>query len=158
MVIKQEKCSQLVHIPHLFHPVGVLLSSALADVHLCCVDTAWLWGGGGGGGQGAQVLGPDGLYSRLILLTSAQYCVCTHHRPMDVPECPLLAVQDLPLRLVLLPVNPAISRKKPQRTCLAKIRDGTQTCGYSRQRGQSSHGTCLLASAVEAWTDLNLHN
>lgn len=47
MMIKQEKCSQLVHIPHLFHPVGVLLSSALADVHLCCVDTAWLWGGGG---------------------------------------------------------------------------------------------------------------
>lgn len=39
----------------------------------------------------------------------------THHRPMDVPECPLLAVQNLPLRLVLLPVDPTISRKKPQR-------------------------------------------
>lgn len=96
--------------------MGVLLSSALADVHLCCVDTAWLWVGGR---QGAQILHPDGLYSRLILfllLTSAQqYCFRTHHRPMDVPECPLLAVQDLPLRLVLLPVNPAINRKKPQR-------------------------------------------
>lgn len=80
-------------------------------------------GVGEGGGKGAQILSPDGLYSRLILLTSAQHCFCTHHRPMDVPECPLLAVQDLPLRLVLLPVNPA--RKEPQRTCLAKIRDGT---------------------------------
>lgn len=43
------------------------------------------------------------------------FFVVTHHRPMDVPECPLLAVQNLPLCLVLLPVNPTISRKKPQR-------------------------------------------
>lgn len=28
---------------HLFYPVWVPLSSALADVHLCGVDTAWLW-------------------------------------------------------------------------------------------------------------------
>lgn len=35
------------YIAHLFHPVGIFLSSALADVHLCRVDTAWLWGGGG---------------------------------------------------------------------------------------------------------------
>lgn len=28
---------------HLFHPVWVPLSSTLADVHLCGVDTAWLW-------------------------------------------------------------------------------------------------------------------
>lgn len=28
---------------HLFYPVWVPLSPALADVHLCGVDTAWLW-------------------------------------------------------------------------------------------------------------------
>ena len=31
------------YIAHLFHPLGVPLPSALADVHLCGVDTAWLW-------------------------------------------------------------------------------------------------------------------
>lgn len=90
MVIKQEKCRQLVHIPHLFHPVGVLLSSALADVHLCCVDTAWLWGGGGAGCSGS--------WSRwsLFKIDSPHICSVLHlHSPqadgrprMPSPGCP----------------------------------------------------------------------
>lgn len=35
--------SSCVSCPHLFYPVWVPLSSALADVHLGGVDTAWLW-------------------------------------------------------------------------------------------------------------------
>lgn len=42
--------------------------------------------------------------------------VLTHHWPMDVPECSLLAVQDLPLRLVLLPVDP-VNRGNRTLTC-----------------------------------------
>lgn len=131
-------------IPHLFHPVGVLLPSALADVHLCGVDTAWLWVGVGvGRGQGAQILHPDCLYSRFILfllLTSA--FVATHHGPVDVPECPLLAVQNLPLRLVLLPVDPTSSRKTPQREIHVWQISGMRrkTCEHAGRRGQSSRG------------------
>lgn len=33
--------------------------------------------------------------------------VISHHWPMDIPECSLLAIQDLPLCLVLLSVDPA---------------------------------------------------
>lgn len=37
-----------------------------------------------------------------------------HHRPVDVPEGSLLAVQDLPLGFIFLPVDPAgeISRRQ----------------------------------------------
>lgn len=38
----------------------------------------------------------------------AEGCVWTaHHRPVDVPEGSLLAVQDLPLGFIFLPVDPA---------------------------------------------------
>lgn len=102
--------------------MGVLLPSALADVHLCGVDTAWLWGVGGGGQDRVLrffiqiVFIQDSFCScSSHLLSDVAFVAVTHHRPMDVPECPLLAVQNLPLRLVLLPVDPTISRKKPQR-------------------------------------------
>lgn len=110
----------MTYIPDLFYPVGVPLPSALADVHLCGVDTAWLWVGV----EGDRML----RFFIQIVFIEDSFCSCsshllsdfalvavTHHRPMDVPECSLLAVQNLPLRLVLLPVDPTISRKKPQR-------------------------------------------
>lgn len=37
----------------------------------------------------------------------------THHRPMHIPECPLLAVQNLPLCFVFFPVNPVKTGNKP---------------------------------------------
>lgn len=48
------------------------------------------------------------LVSLLQHLTSISFPVflTTYHWPVDVPEGPLLAVQDLSICLVLLPVNP----------------------------------------------------
>lgn len=37
-----------------------------------------------------------------------RWCLWTaHHRPVDIPEGSLLAVQDLPLDFIFLPVDPA---------------------------------------------------
>lgn len=49
----------------------------------------------------------------------------THHRPMDVPERPLLAVQDLPLSFVLLPVDPVNRGEKPLMHRLWNVRSNT---------------------------------
>lgn len=78
---------------------------------------------------------------------------------MDVPEGPLLAVQNLPFRLVLLPVDPAVSREKPQREHVWQIsgmRHGHVNA--PDKEGRAVVKPRLLTSAVETWTDLKLHN
>lgn len=67
------------------------------------------------------------------LLSGFAFVAVTHHRPMDVPECPLLAVQNLPLRLVLLPVDPIIGRRKPQREHVWQI-SGMRHTHTARER------------------------
>lgn len=46
---------------------------------------------------------------RAVPVTNSSSCSTaarTYHRPVDIPECPFLTVQDLAICLVLFPVNP----------------------------------------------------
>lgn len=93
----------------------------------------------------------------------------THHWSMDVPECPLLAVQDLPLCLVLFPVNsvkrgnlPLIYQVKLNTPCF-RIKDAQsskhththcRTHANITERGAKSWRTwiltCLLTTPAES--------
>lgn len=58
----------------------------------------------------------------------------THHRPMHVPECPLLTVQNLPLCFVFLSVNPVKTGNKPvirSRSFWNSIGQKVEKCGSS---------------------------
>lgn len=47
-----------------------------------------------------------------------KWCLWTaHHRPVDIPEGSLLAVQDLPLDFIFLPVDPAEEISRCEECC-----------------------------------------
>lgn len=137
------------YIAHLFHPVGVFLSSALADVHLRRIDTAWLWGGGGHTGRSdsssrwslfkiSSVPAPH--------ICSAIFCFlhCRGHSPpadgrprRPSPGCPESSFPPCPSSCR----SCRQQREATERTRLANIRDETRTCEYARQRGQSGRET-----------------
>lgn len=64
----------------------------------------------------------------------------THHRPMDVPECPLLAVQNLPLCLVLLSVDPVnMKMNEMSHSCREHMPLKYQVKGNKWDTGIKSH-------------------
>lgn len=89
---------------YLFDSVRVLHASTFSDIHLCCVHTSRLE-------KREQITHLTWFPQSLGALVGGW---TAHHRSVDVPEGSLLAVQDLPLGFIFLPVDPVgeISRRE----------------------------------------------
>lgn len=128
--------------PHLFHPVGVPLSSALTDIHLCRVDTAWLWRGGGAG-----CLEPSSRLSLFKIHSDPSPQISSHVSVLDIlrslttgrwtSQNALSWLSRIFLSALSFFLSILASAKRHRR---GNASSETQACEITRQRGQSGQG------------------